>query len=145
VRSESLEAVVEVNHPEVAPKKYGTRVDLYYLLRGGISLCLDLHGTWHEKNKVQVRDENKRLALEYCGHHYVEIRNYAGAEECPNLWEVVHDVKEMTAAKKPSVQQAWQNQSDKHMRLAMMEVSQQMTLQLANSRPRQIEPSTVNF
>ena len=140
-----MEAVVEVFHPEVAPKKYGTKVDLYYLLKGGISICIDLHGSWHEKNKVQVRDENKRLALEYCGHHYVEIRNYIGAEECPSLWEVANDAKKMKDAKKASVIQAWQYQSQQHMRDAMTEVSCQLTIQLANSRPRQIQPSTVNY
>jgi len=145
VQSEGLEAVVEVFHPEVAPKKYGTTVDLYYRLKGGLSICIDLHGSWHEKNKVQVRDENKRLALEYCGHHYIEIRNYIGAEECPALWEVVNDAKKMSEAKKHDVQQAWQYQSHQHMMTAMKEVSQQLTIQLANSRPRQIEPSTVVF
>jgi len=145
VQSEGLEVVVEVHHPEVAPKKYGTKVDLYYLLKGGISICIDLHGSWHEKNKVQVRDENKRLALEYCGHHYIEIRNYIGAEECPTLWEVVNDIKKMKDAKKPSVVAAWQHQSSKHMMKAMREISQELTIQLANSRPREIEPSTVTF
>ena len=140
-----LEVVVDVFHPEIAPKHYGTKVDIYFLLKPNVSICIDLHGTWHEKNKVQVRDENKRLALEYCGHHYIEIRNYAGAEECPFLWKVVDDIEKMKEAKKPGVQQAWQRQSQKDMVLAMFEVSQQLTIQLANSRPRQIDPSSVTF
>lgn len=145
ILKDSMEAVVDVYHPEVAPEHYGTKVDIYHLLKGNISMCIDLHGTWHEKNKVQVRDSNKRLALEYNGHHYIEIRNYAGAEECPTLWKVVEDIKKLKNATKPAVQTAWQQQSNKDMKQAMVEVSQQLTMQLANSRPRKIEPSSVTF
>lgn len=141
----TLEGVVDVFHPEIAPEHYGTRVDIYYLLKQNTSICIDLHGTWHEKNKVQVRDENKRLALEYCGHHYVEIRNYAGAEECPTLWKVVEDMKNIASKKNPTVITAWQLQSRRDMMKAMVEVSQQLTIQLANSRPRNVEPSSVTF
>jgi len=115
------------------------------MLKPQISICIDLHGSWHEKNKVQIRDENKRLALEYCGHHYIEIRNYQGAEECPTLWKVVDDMKNIKDKTRPSVIAAWQHQSRKDMVQAMVEVSQQLTVQLANSRPRIIQPSSVTY
>jgi len=140
-----LEAVVKVHHPEIAPQEYSTTVDIWWMLKPMISICIDLHGSWHEKNKVQIRDENKRLALEYCGHHYVEIRNYAGAEECPTLWKVVDDMKHIKDRTKPSVIAAWQYQSQKDMIQAMVEISQQLTIQLANSRPRIIQPSSVTY
>lgn len=137
IRSD-MEEVLNVAHPDYPTRPYETKVDCYYLLKGpnrNISICLDLHGTWHEKNKVQVRDTNKREALEYCGHHYIEIRNYAGAEECPALWDAAELAKRIPKIVKPGTIQIFQDNLDRKMREALREVSYQLTVQLAESRP----------
>jgi len=144
--SSMMERRIVVSHPEVAPKEYATKVDNHFMLKGPdrmVSLCIDLHGTWHEKNKVQVRDENKRLALEYTGHHYVEICNYVGREECPTLWELMALMKEATKKVKPNVIQIYQTNIDKKTWQAQIEVSNQLLLQLALNHPRDVIPTGV--
>lgn len=139
-----MERGIIVSHPEVAPKEYETKVDNHFLIMGPnhkeISICIDLHGSWHEKNKVQVRDQNKRLALEYGGHHYIEIRNYAGAEECPALWELVELSKIATKRASDKTYQVYQQNINSKQIQAQIQVSNQILMQLALSRPREISP-----
>jgi len=145
--SSKMERSIIVSHPEVAPKEYETKVDNHFLIMGPnhkeISLCIDLHGSWHEKGKVQVRDQNKRLALEYGGHHYIEFRNYEGAVECPALWELIELNK--TAAKRATYKtiQVYQDNITSKQRQAQFQISNQLLMQLALSRPREISPTGI--
>lgn len=144
---QQMEQGIVVSHPELAPEPYETKADSHFLLRGKdgkhVSICIDYHGTWHEKNKVQVRDQRKREILNYNGHHYIEFRNYAGAEECPILWEVVDLIKQMKKTSKPNVAMVFQEKINKKMVNAMAQLSQQMALQLADSRPREVSPQGI--
>ena len=145
--SSKMERGIIVEHPEVAPKPYETHVDNHFLLSGPghkeISLCIDLHGSWHEKKKVQIRDENKRYALEYGGHHYIEIRNYEGAIECPALWELVGLAKAASKNATDKTIQVYQQNITRKEIQAQFQVSNQLLMQLAISRPREISPTGI--
>jgi len=145
--SSRMERSILVSHPEVAPKEYGTKIDNHFLIMGPnhkeVSLCIDLHGSWHEKNKVQVRDQNKRLALEYGGHHYVEIRNYEGAVECPGLWELIELNKAAVKHATAKTIQVYQQKLNTKTIQAQTEISNQLLIQLASSRPREISPTGI--
>jgi len=145
--SSKMERSIIVSHPEVSPKEYETKVDNHFLIGGPngkeISLCIDLHGSWHEKDKVQVRDQNKRLALEYGGHHYIEFRNYEGAVECPALWELIELNKAAAKHASTKTYQVYQQNMNRKQIQAQIEISNQLLMQLALSRPREISPTGI--
>lgn len=145
--SSKMERSIIVSHPEIAPKDYETKVDNHFHIMGPnhkeISLCIDLHGSWHEKKKVQVKDQNKRLALEYGGHHYIEFRNYEGAVECPALWELIELNKNATKHATDKTIEVYQQNINRKQVQAQFEISNQLLMQLALSRPREISPTGI--
>jgi len=152
VKSEQ-EMSVWVSHPEWSPNGFEARIDNYYVVSRPdgsiIPICVDLHGSWHAKGKVQNWDSNKRLAMEWSGYTYIELRNYDLAEEVPALYDMVPLYKKLrvrSAVLYGEEQVAkWQAEFDGLMLQAKHQVMAQMALQSLLSLTRKIVPeSTTN-
>lgn len=142
----SLEKKILVSHPELSPQPYVTRIDNWYLLKGvkrNISMCFDLHGTWHEKDKVQARDWKKRQVLEWNGHHYIEIRGYTFAEECMALWEVLELKSELQSLQEKrgnlERRKVFYDKYQAKMSEAAQQIGNQIVIQMAQNHPRNVD------
>jgi len=143
----SLEKKILVSHPELSPDAYVTRIDNWYLLKGNkrnISMCFDLHGTWHEKDRIQARDWRKREVLEWNGHWYIEIKGYAGAEECMALWEAVELKLELQKLQEKrgnlERRKTYYDKYEEKMKEAAQQIGNQIVIQMAENHPRNVDP-----
>lgn len=142
------EVEILVSHPEISPTPYLTRIDNFYSIKSDdgfkIDLCIDLHGSWHEKKHVQVWDANKRLALHHHGKIYLELSNAAPNENVPSLYQAVEIKKKIDKFRDKATtndNKYWNlvHDFEKMMINARIEVLQQVLVQLLIFTPNSVK------